>query len=312
MGEQADALFSSLEKSGRNFVVIAPNNDPGSSDIFDVIDRLPSERFRVIPSMRFAYFSEAPPKRGCHDRKRLRWRPRGTVPRHPESRHRNTPDQSLDLGVDPPAAAADGATIERFLKDTWGHRFKRDTAFGAGDAAKRFVEILESDALWALPKQKQFFDGEGVTHPLPRRPASARVQPSLRGSLGEERCILSRLVDNPLGRTSASGEASRMLAAHSGPPPWVIRRFDQSQSTACAAVMSCPQDDLLGDNRPEQSRQARASPGRGDDSRAGLGETKASAIPDDTQVSGKRHRSRPRRRVRPPPPCSRRVHARVR
>ena len=27
MGEQADALFSSLEKSGRNFVVIAPNND---------------------------------------------------------------------------------------------------------------------------------------------------------------------------------------------------------------------------------------------------------------------------------------------
>ena len=67
-----------------------------------------------------------------------------------------------------PAAASDRATIKRFLKDSWGHRFKRDTAFGAGDAAKRFVEILESDALWELPKQKQFFDGEGVIHPLPQ------------------------------------------------------------------------------------------------------------------------------------------------
>ena len=58
MGKQAEALFEALEKSGRNFVVIAPNNDPGSADIFDVLERLPSARFRVIPSMRFAYFSE--------------------------------------------------------------------------------------------------------------------------------------------------------------------------------------------------------------------------------------------------------------
>ena len=58
MGKQAEALFDALDKSGRNFVVIAPNNDPGSADIFEVLERLPAARFRVIPSMRFAYFSE--------------------------------------------------------------------------------------------------------------------------------------------------------------------------------------------------------------------------------------------------------------
>ncbi|MFM1923530.1 MAG: UDP-N-acetyl-D-glucosamine 2-epimerase, UDP-hydrolyzing, partial [Pseudomonadota bacterium] len=58
MGEQAQALFGALQQSGRQFVVIAPNNDPGADAIARVIDTLPAAQFRVIPSMRFAYFSE--------------------------------------------------------------------------------------------------------------------------------------------------------------------------------------------------------------------------------------------------------------
>ncbi|MEJ8563133.1 UDP-N-acetylglucosamine 2-epimerase [Yoonia sp. GPGPB17] len=58
MGTQADALFGALAQSGRNFVVIAPNNDPGSAAIFDAIAQMPQERFRALPSMRFAHFSE--------------------------------------------------------------------------------------------------------------------------------------------------------------------------------------------------------------------------------------------------------------
>ncbi|NDA50442.1 MAG: hypothetical protein EBY60_08505, partial [Actinobacteria bacterium] len=58
MGEQAQALFGALQQSRRQFVVIAPNNDPGADAIARVIDTLPAAQFRVIPSMRFAYFSE--------------------------------------------------------------------------------------------------------------------------------------------------------------------------------------------------------------------------------------------------------------
>lgn len=168
MGAQAAALFSSLEKSGRNFVVIAPNNDPGSSDIFEVIDRLPGDRFRVIPSMRFAYFSELLRNAGAmvgNSSAGVREAPFLGVPSLDVGTRQTNRSTSASIT---PTSANDRGTIKRFLKDAWGHRFKRDTAFGAGDAAKRFVEILESDALWALPKQKKFFDGEGVIHPMPQ------------------------------------------------------------------------------------------------------------------------------------------------
>ena len=58
IGAQAAALFRSLDESRKQFVVILPNNDPGSEDIVRVIRALPVERFRTIPSMRFNYFSE--------------------------------------------------------------------------------------------------------------------------------------------------------------------------------------------------------------------------------------------------------------
>ncbi|MDP5360621.1 MAG: UDP-N-acetyl glucosamine 2-epimerase, partial [Paracoccaceae bacterium] len=51
-------MFKALDQSGHNFVVIAPNNDPGSDAIFAAIAQVPKARFRVLPSMRFAHFSE--------------------------------------------------------------------------------------------------------------------------------------------------------------------------------------------------------------------------------------------------------------
>ncbi|MFN3281567.1 MAG: UDP-N-acetylglucosamine 2-epimerase, partial [Tabrizicola sp.] len=65
IGVQAADLFGALGESGRSFVVIAPNNDPGSEAIFAVLDRLPKDRFRVLPSMRFAHFSELMKNAAC-------------------------------------------------------------------------------------------------------------------------------------------------------------------------------------------------------------------------------------------------------
>ena len=56
--KQAQEFFNALSESKRNFVTIAPNNDPGSNKIFSITEQLPKERFRLIPSMRFLYFSE--------------------------------------------------------------------------------------------------------------------------------------------------------------------------------------------------------------------------------------------------------------
>ena len=55
----------STQASGRPFVLVAPNNDPGSEAIFAAINQLPEQQFRVIPSMRFAHFSELMKNAAC-------------------------------------------------------------------------------------------------------------------------------------------------------------------------------------------------------------------------------------------------------
>ena len=158
MGAQAEALFGALDRSGRNFVVIAPNNDPGSEAIFAVLDRLPKDRFRLIPSMRFAHFSELMKNAACmvgNSSAGVREAPFLGVP-------------SLDIGsrqtnrANAPsitaADAGDTAVIERFLRDEWRHFYPRHTEFGEGRAADRFVAVLRDPEFWARGLQKQFAD----------------------------------------------------------------------------------------------------------------------------------------------------------
>lgn len=160
MGAQAAALFGALDASGRNFVVIAPNNDPGSEAVFAALDSLPKDRFRVLPSMRFAHFSELMKNAKAmigNSSAGVREAPFLGIP-------------SLDIGTrqtnrsDAPsitfAAASDRDVIARFLGDTWGRSFPRHEAFGAGRAAERFVEVLDDPAFWDGTLQKKFHDYE--------------------------------------------------------------------------------------------------------------------------------------------------------
>jgi UDP-N-acetylglucosamine 2-epimerase (hydrolysing) len=159
MAQQARDLFGALEKSGRNFVVIAPNNDPGSAGVFDAINALPTDRFRVLPSMRFAHFSELMKHAACmigNSSAGVREAPFLGLP-------------SLDIGTRQTdrakaasvhfADAADAGRIETFLREIWGQRQPRDEGFGAGAAASRFTKILQSDAFWSSDMQKRFHDG---------------------------------------------------------------------------------------------------------------------------------------------------------
>lgn len=158
MGEQARALFDALKASHRAFITIAPNNDPGSEAIFDVLDSLPKDRFRILPSMRFAHFSELMKHAACmigNSSAGVREAPFLGIP-------------SLDVGsrqanrASAPSlrqvAAHDQAAIDAFLRDEWGKRYPRDTAFGEGRAADRFVEVLSDASFWSTPLQKRFRD----------------------------------------------------------------------------------------------------------------------------------------------------------
>jgi UDP-N-acetylglucosamine 2-epimerase (hydrolysing) len=158
IGAQAEALFGALADSGRSFVVIHPNNDPGSEAIFAVLERLPAARFRRLPSMRFAYFSEL-------------LRHAGAVVGNSSVGVREAPFlgiPSLDIGTRqtnraaaPSVAAADAfdrAAILSFLAERWGRRHPPHAGFGAGGAAARSTAVLADPAFWAVPLQKSFAD----------------------------------------------------------------------------------------------------------------------------------------------------------
>jgi UDP-N-acetylglucosamine 2-epimerase (hydrolysing) len=156
MGEQARALFERLEASGRHFVVISPNNDPGTEDIFAVLDRLPPERFRQIPSMRFAYFSELMRHASAmvgNSSAGVREAPFLGVPSLDVGTRQNKRASGPSITA---CAASEGDVIDRFLRETWGQRFSADTTFGNGHAAAGFVAVLRRPAFWRQPLQKAF------------------------------------------------------------------------------------------------------------------------------------------------------------
>lgn len=158
MAAQAEALFGAMAGSGRNFVLIAPNNDPGSEAIFRVMEALPKDRFRLIPSMRFAHFSELMKNAAC-------------IVGNSSAGVREAPFlgiASLDIGTrqtnraEAPSVVAcdafDAAAIADFLATRWGRRHDRHDGFGRGAAADRFVAVLRSDSFWQAGLQKAFRD----------------------------------------------------------------------------------------------------------------------------------------------------------
>ena len=163
IGVQARALFASLNASGREFVVISPNNDPGSDQIFATIKNLPKDRFRHIPSMRFSHFSEL-------------MRNSSAIIGNSSLGVREAPFlglQSLNLGTrqsDRAMATSvthstceDHARIGAFLTHNWGIRCKVDGSFGIGNAASQFVKILDTPGFWDRPKQKKFVDKSSIS-----------------------------------------------------------------------------------------------------------------------------------------------------
>lgn len=160
MRAQAESLFAALVESGRKFVAISPNNDPGSDELFAVLGNLPKDRFRVIPSMRFTYFS-------------VLLRNASAVIGNSSLGVREAPFlgvPSLDIGTRQHnrsaapsitnASAFDQEAIKRFLSDQWGCRHERWHAFGTGNAGDRFGEILVDPSFWDRGRQKAFYERE--------------------------------------------------------------------------------------------------------------------------------------------------------
>lgn len=158
IGDQARALFEHLVASKRNFIVILPNNDPGSNGIMAVINALPTEHFRILPSMRFAYFSELLKNAAAHignSSVGVREAPFIGLPSLDIGTRQNKRSNAKSITS---CTAFDGAKIDGFLAENWGKRLESDSGFGAGSSATRFVAVLNAPDFWSRPLQKEFQD----------------------------------------------------------------------------------------------------------------------------------------------------------
>lgn len=158
IGAQARSLFTTLAESGKNFVIISPNNDPGSDDIFAEISELDPHRFRHLPSMRFSYFSELMKNAKAiigNSSAGVREAPFLGVPSLNIGTRQNNRSSAATITD---ASAFDVDTIREFLNTTWGRKFSSDQSFGNGNAASRFVQVLNDHTFWSAPLQKQFND----------------------------------------------------------------------------------------------------------------------------------------------------------
>jgi UDP-N-acetylglucosamine 2-epimerase (hydrolysing) len=158
MGAQAQSLFACLEASGKHFVVIAPNNDPGTGEIFAVLEALPKDRFRLIPSMRFNYFSELMKNASAmigNSSAGVREAPFLGLPSLDVGSRQSSRGVAASITN---ASATDRDALNIFLRDAWAHRYNGSTGFGGGNAAHQFVEILQKKEYWTQPNQKNFME----------------------------------------------------------------------------------------------------------------------------------------------------------
>ena len=155
---QIEQFATALAQSERQFVIIAPNNDPGHKIILDAWHDLEGRNFRLIPSMRFAYFSELMKNAALiigNSSIGVREAPFLGVP-------------SINLGTRQFRRSASETVIEvgdyeinhiiAAIDKAWGQTFPSHAGFGRGNAAGLFVEALKDEAFWSLPIQKVFED----------------------------------------------------------------------------------------------------------------------------------------------------------
>tara|TARA_R110000850_G_scaffold95327_4_gene200390 strand:- start:288 stop:1466 length:1179 start_codon:yes stop_codon:yes gene_type:complete len=151
-------LFEVLDRSGKNYVVIYPNNDPGSLKILDVIDNYKDrENFRVFPSINFESFlvllknsdfiignssagvREAP----------FYGLPSVNIGTRQNSRFRGP--SVLDCGYSE-------KDIERVLTQIDKLNVEKSTWFGKGNSTELFQSHIDSERMWDIPVQKVFVD----------------------------------------------------------------------------------------------------------------------------------------------------------
>jgi len=158
ISSQVKSLVDVVINSKRNFVVIYPNNDPGSDIILEEYKRLEViDRFLLYPSLRFEYFltllKDAQLIIG-NSSAGIREAPYYGVPCINLGSRQN--GRVLSKSV--VNLAFDSDTIKSEIERVCSIRNDKEETFGEGNSGPKFLEILNSKGFWGQKVQKKFID----------------------------------------------------------------------------------------------------------------------------------------------------------
>jgi UDP-N-acetylglucosamine 2-epimerase (hydrolysing) len=159
------ATVEAMRASGRNFLVIYPNNDSGSDVILEYILPLNSEpNFRVLPSLRFEHFLTLLKHADAivgNSSAGIREAPVYGVPTiNVGTRQLNRFRHESIVNV-----AEGGESLLMALRHLPA-RSEPSMHFGDGRSATLFLEQLAGEQVWQISRQKQFRDialAEGIS-----------------------------------------------------------------------------------------------------------------------------------------------------
>ena len=160
VGEKIHTVVDAVIESGRNFVVIYPNNDLGSSVILNEYKRFKGcPRIKIFPSLRFEYFltllryadcivgnSSAGIRESC-----VYGIPGIDIGTRQSGRYSTSTIGNLQhVNEEKDAILQALAQIEDFRRSS--------STFGDGNSTLRFNDILSEPSFWDIQIQKHFID----------------------------------------------------------------------------------------------------------------------------------------------------------
>lgn len=155
---QAENFFNQVIETNKNFVVIEPNNDMGCNEIRNVISNLPKDRFRILPSMRFNYFSEL--MKNCkifigNSSVGVREAPfMGLASVNVGTRQDRRSNHKSITNL----PEINESNLTNIIIREWGKRYESCKKFWAGGSANAFKEFIKNQNLDKQIKQKRFYD----------------------------------------------------------------------------------------------------------------------------------------------------------
>lgn len=155
---EINELILATINSEKNFIVILPNNDPGSDIIINAYNKLKNNpHFKKFPSLRFDYFltllknSEfiiGNSSSGITEAEIY-----GIPVINIGTRQNNRSKNKNIINV-----VSENKKILSAIKKTSGKKFKPLHGFGTGKSASKFIKILQNSETWGISIQKKFVE----------------------------------------------------------------------------------------------------------------------------------------------------------